>query len=151
VFLALRLGIPESPRWLIEHGRTAEAKTIIARLAPNTDLEAEGLKRQFVPQTRASSAPASKQSNGVSLLFSRQYRPRILLVAAPWFLMDIATYGVGMFTPVILGAMNFGAHASAPVAGDFADTQGSGAIDVFLLIGFLVGLWAVPIHLKCND
>ena len=35
-------------------------------------------------------------------------------------------------------------QATGPLAAEFADTQGSGAIDLFLLFGFLVGLWAVP-------
>jgi MFS family permease len=78
------------------------------------------------------------------VLFSRPYRTRTLLVSVPWFLMDIATYGVGLFTPVILGAMHFGAGATGTIAADFADAKGSGAIDAFLLVGFLVGLWAVP-------
>jgi putative MFS transporter len=33
-------------------------------------------------------------------LFSKEYVNRTLLVTIPWFLMDIATYGIGMFTPV---------------------------------------------------
>ena len=62
----------------------------------------------------------------------------------PWFLMDIATYGVGLFTPVILAAIHLRSTATGPLATDFAAAQGSAAIDLFLLIGFLIGLWAVP-------
>jgi hypothetical protein len=67
-----------------------------------------------------------------------------MLVSLPWFLMDIATYGVGLFTPVILGAIRSSSKPTGVLAADFADAQGSGAIDVFLLFGFLVGLWVVP-------
>jgi MFS family permease len=59
-------------------------------------------------------------------------------------LMDVATYGVGLFTPVILGAMHFGSSGHGPVAADFADAQGSAAVDLFLLVGFFAGFWAVP-------
>ena len=96
-----------------------------------------------VVPTSAATTAATTQT-GFAFLFSREYRARTVLVSVPWFLMDIATYGVGLFTPVILGAMHFGAGASGSVAADFADTKGSGLIDVFLLVGFLVGLWAVP-------
>jgi hypothetical protein len=67
-----------------------------------------------------------------------------MLVSLPWFLMDVATYGVGLFTPVILGAIRSSSKTTGPLAAEFADAQGSGAIDLFLLFGFLVGLWAVP-------
>jgi hypothetical protein len=104
-----------------------------------------GLDQKCAPLAAAGiSAPAHGAKIGLQSLFSRKYRARTLLVSMPWFLLDIATYGVGMFTPVILGAMHFGARAKGPVATDFADALGSAAIDVFLLVGFLVGLWAVP-------
>ena len=45
---------------------------------------------------------------GYGALFARANRKRTALVSLPWFLMDIATYGVGLFTPVILAAMHFG-------------------------------------------
>ena len=80
----------------------------------------------------------------MAVLFSKPYRVRTALVSVPWFLMDIATYGVGLFTPVILAALHLGAKPRDPVAADFAAAQGSAAIDLFLLIGFLIGIWAVP-------
>jgi hypothetical protein len=43
--------------------------------------------------------------NGLSMLFSRRYRACAAPVTIPWFLMDIATYGIGLFTPTILGAI----------------------------------------------
>ena len=46
--------------------------------------------------------------------------------------------------PVILGAIRSSSKTTGPVAAEFADAQGSGAIDLFLLFGFLVGVWAVP-------
>jgi nitrate/nitrite transporter NarK len=67
-----------------------------------------------------------------------------MLVSVPWFLMDIATYGVGLFTPVILGAIYVSSKTPGPLTAEFADAKGTAAIDLFLLLGFLVGLWAVP-------
>jgi putative MFS transporter len=86
-------------------------------------------------------APAK---GGIAILFSRTYRARTVLVTVPWFLMDIATYGVGLFTPIILGALEVSGKRVGVIAHDFADARGSAAIDLFLLFGFLLGIWAVP-------
>src|SRR5215467_13248714 len=117
LFLLLRLWLPESPRWLRQH---EQGKTVTGGAA--------------------TAAP----SPGFAVLFSRPYRTRTMLVSLPWFLMDVATYGVGLFTPVILGAIRSSSKTTGPLAAEFANAQGSGAIDLFLLFGFLVGLWAVP-------
>src|SRR5437764_10477352 len=58
--------------------------------------------------------------------------------------MDIATYGVGLFTPAILGAIEISGRTRGLVAHDLALAEGSGIIDLFLLFGFLLGIWAVP-------
>jgi predicted MFS family arabinose efflux permease len=58
--------------------------------------------------------------------------------------MDIATYGVGLFTPIILGAIDISGQRSGVIAHDLADARGSSAIDLFLFLGFLLGIWAVP-------
>src|SRR5438552_16465901 len=58
--------------------------------------------------------------------------------------MDIATYGVGLFTPIILGAIDISGRTGGLITHDLAAARGSAAIDLFLLFGFLVGIWAVP-------
>ncbi len=58
--------------------------------------------------------------------------------------MDIATYGVGLFTPTILGAIDISGRTCGLLTHDHAAARGSAAIDLFLLFGFLLGIWAVP-------
>ncbi len=58
--------------------------------------------------------------------------------------MDIATYGVGLFTPTILGAIEISGRTRGLTAHDFAVAEGSAIIDLFLLFGFLFGIWMVP-------
>jgi putative MFS transporter len=129
-FMLGRMWLPESPRWLLDHGHIEKAAHVVTGLTK-------------VPIEHPSEPPPSSE-RGMAVLFSQPYRLRTALVSVPWFLMDIATYGVGLFTPVILAALHLGAKPRDPVAADFHAAQGSAAIDLFLLIGFLIGIWAVP-------
>ncbi|MGA9339150.1 MAG: hypothetical protein WBV66_16040, partial [Pseudolabrys sp.] len=89
-----------------------------------------------------SAAIAPIKSLGFAALFSPRYRTRTLLESVPWLMMDVATYGVGLFTPVILGAMHFDSARSGTVAAVLGDAEGSGLVDLFLLAGFIVGIGA---------
>jgi MFS transporter, putative metabolite transport protein len=143
LFFLLRLSEPDSPHWLMTRGRVTEAAQAFLRIMPE--------QREAVLQiTGADGGPnvadsvRPLKSPGLAILFSRDYRARTMLVAVPWFLMDIATYGVGLFTPIILGAIDISGKRGGVFSSDFSDARGSAAIDLFLLFGFLVGIWAVP-------
>ena len=143
LFFLLRLSEPDSPHWLMTRGRFAEAAQAFLRIMPEQREAVLRITSDGGDPNVASSVLPSK-SSGIAILFSRDYRARTMLVAVPWFLMDIATYGVGLFTPIILGAIDVSGKRVGVIARDFADARGSAAIDLFLLLGFLVGIWAVP-------
>jgi MFS transporter, putative metabolite transport protein len=140
LFFVLRLSAPESPHWLLSRGKFAEAAQTFIRILPE--------QRQAVLQLTGNheklAAPIPQVKGGPSILFSRPYRARTALVTIPWFLMDIATYGVGLFTPTILGAIEISGRTRGLTAHDFAAAEGSALIDLFLLVGFLLGVWIVP-------
>ena len=143
LFFLLRLSEPDSPHWLMTRGRFAEAAQAFLRIMPE--------QREAVLQITSDGGNSNvanlvlpPKSPGIAILFSRDYRARTMLVAVPWFLMDIATYGVGLFTPIILGAIDVSGKRGGVITHDFADARGSAVIDLFLLFGFLLGIWAVP-------
>ena len=140
LFFVLRLSAPESPHWLMSRGKFAKAAQAFIRIVPE--------QRQAVLQLTGNqeklTAPVPHVDGGLSILFSRGYRARTALVTIPWFLMDIATYGVGLFTPTILGAIEISGRTRGLTAHDFDLAKGSAIIDLFLLFGFLLGVWMVP-------
>src|SRR4029079_19265406 len=140
IYMSARFFLPESPRWLAEKGQLAEAAKVLSRLT-NTSVSTT----RFEGSASAAASPVgARKPLVIAALVGPLYRTRTLLVSIPWLLMDVATYGVGLFTPVILGAMHFSSASAGTVASVFADAEGSGLIDLFLLIGFIVGIWAVP-------
>jgi predicted MFS family arabinose efflux permease len=143
LFFLWRLSEPDSPHWLMTRGRFTEAAQAFIRIMPE---QHEAVLQITADAGNHSSANpvAPPKPPGIAILFSHAYRARTILVAAPWFLMDIATYGVGLFTPIILGAIKVSGKKGGLIAHDFADARGSGAIDLFLLLGFLLGIWVVP-------
>src|SRR5207253_3053855 len=104
LFFLLRLSESDSPHWLMARGKFAEAAQAFIRIMPE--------QREKVVQITGDAGNESlvglvtpTKPPGLAILFSRPYRARTVLVSVPWFLMDIATYGVGLFTPIILGAI----------------------------------------------
>ena len=122
-------------------GRFAQAAQAFIRIMPE---QAKQRYKSPLKRERQRIANSTAQGKpGIAILFSRAYRGRTVLVAVPWFLMDIATYGVGLFTPIILGAICI-RKGRRRHRHDFVAARGSAAIDLFLFFGFLLGVWAVP-------
>jgi MFS transporter, putative metabolite transport protein len=140
LFFVLRLSAPESPHWLMSRGKFADAANAFIRIIP----EQRRAVLQLAGDHEKLAAPVPHMTGGLSMLFSHPYRASTALVTIPWFLMDIATYGVGLFTPTILAAIEISARTSGLAARDFGLAEGSALIDLFLLIGFLLGIWMVP-------
>jgi MFS family permease len=145
LFLLTRLRMPESARWYVDLNRLSDAAAAIGRVLPGRRVEAESLAASSGTTAQLAPIEASvTPQSGIGLLFQRKYRSRTVLVSVPWFLMDIATYGIGLFTPIILGAIHLSGRPGKPVVADLYDARGSAIIDLFLLAGFLLSLWAVP-------
>ncbi len=135
-FFALRLSIPESPHWLAAHGHLAAATRVALRL------NARGLAASEGPEPGETGAPPPK---GYGALFGPAFLRLTILTAGAWFLMDIATYGVGIFTPVILQSLDPAAGVdSTLIYREIHVGHASGLVDLFLLLGFLMGIWLVP-------
>jgi len=80
-------------------------------------------------------------------LFSKRLRRATILTSVPWFFMDIATYGVGVFTPTIIAAIALSPHGANSntqfIADDITSTEGAAFLDLFLVVGFAAALMLV--------
>lgn len=128
VVVWLRRGSPESPRWLLSAGETDEAARVMSGLLDRhvDPEELAGIKAEPITPWRT--------------LFGARLRRRTILTAVPWFLMDIATYGVGLFTPTIIAALIVSGNNASTIGDDLISAEGSAVVDLFLILGFLIAI-----------
>jgi MFS transporter, putative metabolite transport protein len=94
-----RFFITESPNWLIVRGAHERAEQAVTRLL---------YRKPVYPQTVAllrhvaDEESASKQS--FTALFKGHNLRATIFSSAPWFLQDLGTYGIGVFTPTMIAA-----------------------------------------------
>ncbi|WP_405911932.1 MFS transporter [Streptomyces sp. NBC_00963] len=98
--------VPESPRWLAEHGRVQEAADVMTRIETEVQ-RATGKPLPPVtdpPADEAGPAPEAAPEAGASGLrglFTGRYRRRTLVIAALWFTGYFVNYGITSWLPTI--------------------------------------------------
>src|SRR5277367_1399881 len=96
-----RFYIVESGNWLSSRGETAKAELATKKLLVRKPQYPSEIK--LAPRdVQAAAATHSKQT--YASLFNNVNRRATILASVPWFLQDLGTYGIGIFTPTILAA-----------------------------------------------
>lgn len=91
IILLLRIGTPESPRWLMKKGRNNEAKKIV--------------KKFFGPRVVLNEEITETKSAGFLTLFSPQYRQRTAFNSLFFICLVIPYFAIYTFLPTILNIM----------------------------------------------
>jgi MFS family permease len=132
-----RFFVVQSPPWLVLRGRIEEAEAAIERL-----LRREPQYPKEVLLHRPPAAAVIHPKARWSALFEGRNLKATILASVPWFLQDLSTYGIGIFTPTILATL-VGASIAHPrntaelVQSDLLATKGAALIDVLLIVGIL--------------
>ncbi len=121
----------ESPRYYMARGEYDQASQAASTLL--------GESINITPET---DPPQREPNLSYGALFSPQYRRSTALASIPWFLQDIATYGIGIFTPAIIGNLAFASEDNF-LAKEMASAKGAAFVDLFLIAGFLIAVLSV--------
>lgn len=131
LMLVCRIRFCESPLWLLQKGRTAEAETCVRRfLGPDVVIE---------PQVKSAPAVAN---TGSGWSFLRKNFSRLMLSGVPWACEGLGVYGIGVFLPILVMSLGIehvtpGESAIAHVASSIETTF---FISCVILPGFILGI-----------
>jgi MFS transporter, putative metabolite:H+ symporter len=92
----LRSALPESPRYLTERGRTAEADAIVRRV--------ERASGGALLTLGAAVAPARSGRTSIAQLWSQAYARRTAMLWILWFGITFTYYGIFLYVPSLLAA-----------------------------------------------
>jgi len=138
-----RFFVTQSPQWLMSRGRVDEAEKAIRRLLRRQPPYPTKISLREVPDDEPEH---ERHKSKFSKLFNKKNRRATVLASVPWFLQDLGTYGIGIFTPTILGKILGHPHIgkqnlAAVIHNDMMAAKGAAFLDLLLLVGIVCAVF----------
>jgi len=134
IMVVLRIRFAQSPGWLLTQGKIEEAqKSVQFFLGENVGLgkDAEKQKNEDVPSLTI--AQFIKQGNTKKIIFS----------GIPWACEGLGVYGIGIFLPILVMSLGLESASEGPFDQIINSIEMTTYINIFILIGFIIGLLIV--------
>ncbi len=140
--LAVTIGrffVVESANWLAVRGAHEQAEKSVVRLLLRTPQYPTNIN--LARDSLSTAAESAGRPSFWALFDSRNLRATIF-ASVPWFIQDLGTYGIGIFTPVILAAALGGGSdhvrsLSDMISDSILAAKGAAMIDVLLIVGIV--------------
>jgi MFS transporter, putative metabolite transport protein len=134
-----RFFVVESANWLSVRGNHEEAEASVRRL-----LHRDPRYPTEIKLSRSGGGDNGEGRGGASFgaLFNSRNRRATIFASVPWFIQDLGTYGIGIFTPVILatalgGGSDHVRSLSDLISDSILAAKGAAMITVLLIVGIL--------------
>ncbi len=106
----IRRNLPESPRWLAQHGRLAEAEAIVAEMERRSK---EEIGRDLPPPETVA-GEAEEKRGAWTEMWSEVYRGRTIMLVAFQLFQTIGYYGFNNWVPQLLISQGVGVTRTLP-------------------------------------
>ncbi len=133
-----RFYVVESANWLSARGDLDKAEQAARRLLTRQPQYPAEIK--LAPHDHGPAGAGGSVIQSYAALFTKDNRRATILASVPWFLQDLGSYGIGIFTPTILAAA-VGAnsdHARSVIdliLNDIAASKGAALTTTLLIVG----------------
>lgn len=131
LMLLLRLRFAQSPGWLIAHGKVAEAEQSVKFFLGD-----------HVTIGEIKNKPTKEDIPAVTIKeFIKQGNTRkIIFSGIPWACEGLGVYGIGIFLPILVMSLGLESSSSNAIEQIVNSIELTTYINVFILIGFIIGL-----------
>ena len=105
---AVRTRLPESPRWLVVHGRQAEAERVVAAIEEQVARSAGA----DLAKTEPAAPVVPERKVAFREMFRGEYRRRTVMLWIFQVLQTVGYYGFGSMAPIVLTAKGYSVTSS---------------------------------------
>jgi putative MFS transporter len=135
-----RFFITESANWLAVRGAHEKAEQAVTRLLMRYPRYPQSIVLARKTAELEVKDESGRPSPSFMALFNSRNRRATIFASVPWFIQDLGTYGIGIFTPTILAAALGGGSdhvrsLSDMIADGILAAKGAAMINVLLIVG----------------